>query len=72
MTNITWEQISGVVWGLIGGRIGMYIMGITWDRLLSEGGHVLWLGFIAFFTGAMGALGTHLAKKYIINKKQNK
>lgn len=65
------EEAAGIIGGLVGGISAIHLMGITWETAWSNLGHLLWVGFVALFTGAMGALGTHLVKKYIIKNKSN-
>lgn len=65
------EEAAGIIGGLLGGIGAIHFMGITWETAWSSLGHLMWVGFVALFTGAMGALGTHLVKRYIIKSKTN-
>lgn len=56
--------------GIAGGGLYITLGKIDWQVLFNSLGSLLWLGFIALFSGAMGVLGKHLASKYL--KRKNK
>jgi hypothetical protein len=64
------DDIVGLVFGIAGGGIYAKLMGITWQFAWQSLGHIIWIGFIAVFSGAMGVIGKHLATKYLKLKKR--
>lgn len=69
MNHISGEDISGAVFGFLGGAGAVHFMEITWQTAWENLGSLLWVGFVALFTGAMGAVGAHLVKKYLLKRK---
>lgn len=59
------DDAVSAISGIIGGILAINLAGITWDSVLLNFGHLLWVGIIAFFSGAMGVLGKHLIGKMI-------
>lgn len=60
------------LFGIVGGIITSLIMGITWQNAWENAGNLLWLGFVAMFTGGMGIVGKKLVEKYWDKRKKNK
>lgn len=63
------DDIVGFFSGLFGGSVAAWVMGITWQNAWESAGKLLWLGFVAMFTGGMGVLGKHLIQRYLKRKK---
>lgn len=63
------DDIVAFVSGIAGGSAYLKIAGITWQDAWQNIEHLLWLGFVAMFTGAMGVIGRHLIIKYFKKKK---
>lgn len=70
MHNVSSEGLTGAIFGYIGGSGAAYFLGITWKTAWENLGGLLWVGFVALFTGAMGAIGAHLVKKYLLKRKK--
>ena len=62
------DDIVGFFSGLFGGSVYAFIAGITWQNAFDSLGKLLWLGFVAMFTGGMGILGKHLVQKHLLKK----
>lgn len=63
------DTLVGIISGILGGSIYANFADITWQTVWANAGHVLWLGFIALFSGTMGVIGKHWAQKYLKRKK---
>jgi len=64
------DDIIAFVSGTFGGSLYMVIAGITWQSFFDSALQMLWVGFVAAFTGAMGVVGKHMIGKYINKKKK--
>jgi hypothetical protein len=64
------DDIIGAISGLFGGSLYLWFAGINWHTIYENAGKMVWLGFIAFISGAMGILGKHLMDKYLKRKKK--
>ena len=71
MEHSKWDNTIGFFSGIFGGSMYVKFAGITWQSAWESMGHVLWLGFIALLSGAMGVLGKHLAQKYLKRKTKS-
>jgi hypothetical protein len=65
------DDIVGFLSGFAGGGLYAKLMGITWYTAWENLGQIIWIGFIALFSGIMGVIGKHLATKYLKRKKAN-
>lgn len=63
-----YDNITGFISGIFGGIAYINFANITWETAWESIGHLLWLGFIALFTGAMGVAGKHLITKWFKRK----
>ena len=65
-----YDDLTGFISGLAGTTLAINLAGITWQSAWESFGQILWLGFIALFSGGMGVLGKHLITKYLNRKKK--
>lgn len=70
--NYNTDDIIAAGSGLVGGLVTTVLMDITWQSAWENLGHLLWVGFVAMFTGAMGVIGKHLIDKFLKRKKKPK
>lgn len=63
--NQRFDDLTAFLSGLVGAILAINLMDITWDIAWENLGRLLWLGFVALFSGAMGVLGKHLISKLI-------
>ena len=59
------DGLIGFLSGITGAGFAAHLLNITWDTAWQNLGQLLWLGFIALFSGAMGVLGKHMVGKLI-------
>ena len=64
-----YDELTGFIFGTAGGFGAVNLLGITWNTAWQNVGQLLWVGFIALFTGGMGVLGKHLVTKWLKRKK---
>jgi len=71
--NERFDDLTGFLSGLIGAALAIGLMDITWNIAWENLGRLLWLGFVAGFSGAMGVLGKHLISRLLKywNKKRS-
>lgn len=67
-----YDEITAFISGLIGGVATIHIMDITWNDVWNNAGQLIWVGFVALFTGGMGVLGKHLVTLLIKRYKTKK
>jgi len=65
-----YDDLTGFISGLAGTTLAINLAGITWQSAWESFWQILWLGFIALFSGGMGVLGKHLITKYLNRKKK--
>lgn len=63
------DDIVAFFSGVTGAGIYSAILGITWTDVVHSAGQILWLGFVAMFTGGMGVLGKHWVTKLLKKRK---
>ena len=61
------DLIVGVA-GAIVGVLTSFFLGITWQIVFESVANLIWLGFVALFTGAMSVVGKRLIEKYYKSK----
>lgn len=64
-----YDELTAAISGIVGGFISIHLMGITWQTAWEYLGQLLWVGFIALFTGGMGVVGKHFVSKWLKPKK---
>ena len=64
-----YDELTAFISGIIGGSVTIHIIGISWQDILSNVSNLLWIGFVALFTGGMGVLGKHIVTKILKRKK---
>lgn len=64
------DNLVGFISGIAGGVTYLFFAGITWVTAWENVGNILWLGFVALFSGVMGVLGKHWAGKYLKRKSR--
>lgn len=67
-----YDELTAFLSGIAGSLLAINLAGITWETAWANLGNLLWLGFIAMFSGAMGVLGKHLINKLMRRKSKNK
>ena len=67
-----YDELTGFLAGLVGGGLTIHLMDITWKDIFNNAGQLVWVGFVALFTGLMGVLGKHVASSIIKRYKNRK
>jgi len=67
-----YDAITAFFSGIIGSALAIHfeLAQINWASIFENAGHMIWLGFVALFSGGMGVLGKHLITKYLNRKKK--
>lgn len=61
--------------GGIGAAVGLIatnLLGVTWQTFSDSVTHLVWVGFIAFFSGIMSVLGKKAIEKFMDKMKRKK